>query len=116
MKDEPKIKISNYFIECVLIFVAHIAKVLDVFLLPNYKLRPMRSYLTIFVKKLNKYPLFFDTNYGVPASRIALRFLFYDLVKIVKSLGIEINREKQTFNGFENLSFVIKLVFQRFFN
>ena len=75
-----------------------------------------KSYIAIFIKKLNIYPLFFEKGHRLPANRIAIKFLFYDLIRVVKSLGITIELSRQFFNGFENFCYLIKLIFRSFSN
>lgn len=111
-RDQAQVSIANYYLVCLMMFVALTAKALDLFLLPTYRFKPCMSFLTVFIKKLNVYPLCFERSYGVSGSKIALKYLFFDMVKLLKQLGIVVEGDKVVFNGFSNVCYLINLIFR----
>ena len=114
--DEAKRTIVNYLIPCVMMFVVQTAKLFSIFLVSNYNYIGDRSFVTIFIHKLVNYPLFFNKNYGANPTRMAIKFLHADFVRIIKHLCLRITLKEQRFEDLKNLIRLIDIVYEQYLN
>lgn len=99
-----------------MIFVVVCSKVLNLFLVPNYNIQFNKAYLSIFTSKLKNYPLYFDKQYGVKSNKMAMKFLHSDLVKVMKTLNINVPEELGSFNNFADLQRLLEIFNKTYLN
>lgn len=92
------------------------AKILNLFLVPNYNFQSNRAYLSIFNTKLKNYPLFFSKQYGVNSNKMAMKFLHSDFVKVMKSLKINVPEELSLFTNFSDLQRLLEILNKTYLN
>jgi len=103
-------KIVNEYVPKIMMFVVFTAKLLEIFLVPNFNFVSSKCYITVFFKKLNHYPLFFNKKYGINSPTMALKYLHSDFVKILKHLGVHIIDEICMLDNLEDISALVDLV------
>lgn len=91
-------------------FIVITAKLLDLFLVPNYSFSGNRASLSVFYKKLKSFPLFFNKSYGINSNKMALKYLHSDFVKVLKSLKIEVPEEVSIFETPTDLGKLIEII------
>lgn len=114
--DEAKRTIVNYYIPCTMMFVVFVAKLFEIFLVSNYNYLGDRSFVSIFIHKLLNYPLFFDKGYGAHPTRMAIKFLHCDFVRIIKHLRLEIELDEQRFEDIDDLIRLIDIIYEQYLN
>lgn len=112
-KEEAALKIANYCIPCIMMFVVFVAKLSDLFLVPDYHFMGERSFVTAYITKMISYPLFFDKSYGVNPTKMALKYLHSDFIKVLKHLKVSVEMRLLFFNDLESLKELIDVVYAR---
>ena len=113
LKDEAAFKIANYCIPCIMMFVVFVSKVTDLFLVPNYHFMGERSFVTVYLSKLASYPLFFDRSYGLNPTKMAIKYLHSDFIKLLKHLRVPLGTDLLLFKDLESLKQLIDIVYTK---
>jgi hypothetical protein len=72
-----------------LFLVVYGAKIMDMFVFPCYYSSGSGPYFKISTQKAKMYPLFFSSRWEIKIIKNTFKFLFSDLLKFLKMLGIE---------------------------
>lgn len=95
-------------------FMVLTAKLMDVFLMSNYIYKGDHSFVSVFILKLSNYPLFFNKSIGTSSTKMALKFLQADFVRIIKQLGLSIKLKEQRFNDCSDLVRLIDIIYEQY--
>jgi hypothetical protein len=100
----------NFLAIKLVLFVVFSAKILDMFVFPCYYYSGSGLYFKISTHKTKMYPLFFNTRWDLERIKKSLKFLFSDLLKIMKMMGIESDTHIvfQKFQDFFDILLIIK--------
>lgn len=79
----------NFLTIKLVFFVVFAAKVMDMFVFPCYQYSGSGVYFKISTHKTKMYPLYFDSRWGFDTIKKSLKFLFSDLLKLMKMMGVD---------------------------
>ncbi len=114
-KTGAKQKIVNFFLPCIMMFVALVSKLFGLFLVCNYSYLGDRSSVNVLINnELKSFPLFFNKKYGTKPTLMGIKFLFGDLVKLIKHLGLRVGIGEQMFSDFNDLVQLIDIIYEQY--
>jgi len=115
-EDEQNVEFLNVLLPKIMIFVVICAKLLNLFLVPNYNLNGNKAFISVFHNKLKNFPLHINKNYGINSNKMALKYLHSDMVKVMKSLKINVPEESCLLNDLKDLSLLIEIMNKTYLN
>ena len=71
--------------------------------------------MSVFIKdEMKNFPLFVNKKYGIKPTQMGIKFLFGDLIKLIKHLGLKVSCGEQMFADLSDLVQLIDIIYEQY--
>lgn len=112
--ESSDVKSYNLISLKIMFFVVFGSIILDMFVFPSYYFHSNGIFFKISTQKMKMYPLFLSNKWDVNTLNRSYKFLYTDLLKLLKCYGINPNKSK-TFEKFSDFIDLLKILYHNLF-